>query len=144
MRFGLAAAGDGMEDANFMDQTADSGVLRLHAQILWTEQTINGADSLRTGPLTHFADRVFDSFMNKAITESDHFYERTQFREALRVGFFELQSARDHYRTVLEGAGLPLHRDLILRFIEVQALLIAPICPHFAEKVLSLLSYIAQ
>lgn len=37
MRFGLASAGDGMEDANFMELTANSGVLRLYTQIQWIE-----------------------------------------------------------------------------------------------------------
>lgn len=32
-----------------------------------------------------------------------------------------------------------MHKDLILRFIEVQAIILSPICPHFAEKVWKLL-----
>lgn len=54
-------------------------------------------------------------------------------------GFFELQTTRDHYRSVLEAKQIPFHRDLILRFIEVQALLITPICPHLAEKMWKML-----
>lgn len=53
------------------------------------------------------------------------------------IGFFEFQTARDHYRTVLEGS--PFHKDLIVRFIEVQATILSPICPHFAEKVWKML-----
>jgi hypothetical protein len=30
MRFGLAAAGDGVEDANFVDDMTDNGIRRLH------------------------------------------------------------------------------------------------------------------
>lgn len=134
MRYGLAAAGDSNEDANFTDTTADAAILRLYAQTHWTQEVVANVNSYRTGPITLFADRVFESAINKTIAEADYFYERTQFREALRVAFFEFQTARDHYKNVLEGQGQPLHRDLILRFIEVQALLIAPICPHFAEK----------
>ena len=58
------------------------------------------------------------------------------FKEALRTGFFELQSVRDKYRELcLDG----MHADLVVRFIEVQAILLAPICPHVAEKVWELL-----
>jgi leucyl-tRNA synthetase len=32
-----------------------------------------------------------------------------------------------------------MHKELLLRFIEVQAILISPICPHFAEKTWKLL-----
>lgn len=133
MRLGLAASGDGLDDANFVENTADAGLLRLHAQIHWVEEVLASRGNLRTGPLTVFADRVFESALNKAIQETDAFYERTQYREALRTGFFELQTARDHYRTLLEEQ--PMHGDLILRFIEVQALLLSPVCPHFSEKV---------
>lgn len=58
------------------------------------------------------------------------------FKEALRTGFFELQAARDKYRELsLDG----MHADLMLRFIEVQALLLSPICPHVSEHVWKLL-----
>ena len=74
--------------------------------------------------------------MNQKIKETEQFYDQMLFKEALRTGFFELQSARDKYRELcLEG----LHLDLILRFIRVQALLLSPICPHVSEHVWKLL-----
>jgi len=137
MRYGLASAGDGMDDANFSEAEANSGILRLYTQVQWVEEVLASLDTLRTGPITSFVDKVFESTINKTIHETDYFYKNTQYREALRVGFFEFQTARDHYRTVLESQ--PLHRDLILRFIEVQAIILLPICPHFAEKIWKLL-----
>nr|CAD7393182.1 unnamed protein product [Timema cristinae] len=50
------------------------------------------------------------------------------FKEALKAGFFELQAVRDKYRELSLLSGM--HRELIDRFLEVQALLLAPICPH--------------
>jgi len=137
MRYGLASAGDGNDDANFSEAEANSGVLRLYTQVQWVQEILASLDTLRTGPITSFPDKVFESAINKTINETDHFYKQTQYREALRVGFFEFQTARDHYRTVLESQ--PMHRDLILRFIEVQAIILLPICPHFAEKIWKLL-----
>lgn len=32
-----------------------------------------------------------------------------------------------------------MHKDLVLRFVEIQTLLLAPICPHYAEHVWGLL-----
>merc|ERR1719181_2389026 len=55
------------------------------------------------------------------------------FREALKVGFYELQAARDTYRVACGAAGM--HRDLVARFVEVQAKLLAPICPHTCEHI---------
>jgi leucyl-tRNA synthetase len=56
---------------------------------------------------------------------------RTNFRAALQTGFYKLQAARDAYRTNVGNEGM--NKDLILRFIEVQAILMAPIIPHFSE-----------
>ncbi|CAG2062926.1 unnamed protein product, partial [Timema podura] len=58
-------------------------------------------------------------------------------KEALKAGFFELQAVRDKYRELSLLSGM--HRELIDRFLEVQALLLAPICPHVAEHVWTLL-----
>lgn len=63
------------------------------------------------------------------------------FKEALRTGFFEFQSVRDKYRELcLDG----MHVDLVIRFIEIQALLLAPICPHVAEYVWKLLGKVSD
>jgi leucyl-tRNA synthetase len=37
MRYGLASAGDGMDDANFSEAEANAGILRLYAQVHWVE-----------------------------------------------------------------------------------------------------------
>lgn len=79
--------------------------------------------------------------MNKKIVETDEFFKKLLFKEALKSGFFELQAARDKYRELcLNG----MHLDLVLRFIEVQALLLSPICPHVAEHVWSLLDKVSE
>ncbi len=59
------------------------------------------------------------------------------FREALRSGFFEMQRSRDKYRE-LSGSNC-MRRDLVLRFIEWQVLVLSPICPHVAEHVWGML-----
>jgi leucyl-tRNA synthetase len=57
------------------------------------------------------------------------------YRDALKTGFYELQAARDFYREVSD---VP-NGDLLLRFLEVQALLLSPFCPHYCEAVWDLL-----
>merc|ERR1712168_1150125 len=84
----------------------------------------------------NFSDVVFESEMNRCIKNSDEAYGKMLYREALKNGFFELQAARDRYRELaLDG----LHRDLIMRYIETQAILLAPICPHICEHIWHLL-----
>lgn len=138
MRFSLADAGDTVEDANFVEKIADAGLLRLYTLLEWVKEMSSTFNDLRSGPpeMYTFNDRVFLSEMNKTILETQAHYEGLLFKEALRSGVFELQGKRDKYREV-ESEGM--HRDLVLRFIEVQALLMAPICPHMAEHIWGLL-----
>jgi leucyl-tRNA synthetase len=82
------------------------------------------------------------SEINLKILETEDYYQKMLFKEALRTGFFELQASRDKYRelTLKEG----MHRDLVLRFIKVQALLLSPVCPHVAEHVWELLGEVSH
>lgn len=64
------------------------------------------------------------------------------FKEALRTGFFEMQACRDKYREL--SFNEDLHIDLVLKFIEIQALLMSPICPHVAEHIWGLLGKVCN
>src|SRR4030095_4098632 len=70
--------------------------------------------------------------MNSLIEQTTAHYEATNYKSALKTGLFSFQNARSWYRDV---AGGDMHRDLVLRFIETQALLLAPIAPHWSEYI---------
>lgn len=131
MRFTLADSGDTTEDANFLDETVDTAVLRLYTQIDWIKETLASLGDMREGKPSTFSDLVFESEINRAINLTDVNFERMKFREGLLTGFWNLQSARDTYRL----AEKKLNRSLIERFIEVQTILLAPICPHYCEYI---------
>ena len=137
MRLCLADAGDSIEDANFSESMADAGILRLYTFIEWVKEILNTKDVMRSGVPDTFNDRVFQSEIYKKIQETDDFYSKMLFKDALRTGFFEFQTVRDKYinLSALEG----INRDLILQFVEVQAQLLSPICPHVAEHVWSVI-----
>lgn len=59
------------------------------------------------------------------------------YKEALRTGFFELQGARDKY--LLLSALDDFNFQLVMRYIEIQTILLSPICPHVAEHVWGLI-----
>jgi len=80
---------------------------------------------------------VFASDINKSIIQTESFYESTNYRDALQSGFHYLQTARDNYRYLVGKKGMK--KDLVLRFIEVQAIIMAPIIPHFSECIWKLL-----
>ncbi|GKU89001.1 hypothetical protein SLEP1_g3201 [Rubroshorea leprosula] len=132
-RFSLADAGDGVDDANFVFETANAAILRLTKEIAWMEEVLAAESSLRTGPPSTYADRVFENEINIAVKMTEQNYKDYMFREALKTGFYDLQAARDEYRFSCGSASM--NHDLVWRFMDVQTRLIAPICPHYAEYV---------
>ncbi|PUZ67489.1 hypothetical protein GQ55_3G439400 [Panicum hallii var. hallii] len=73
-RFALADAVDGMDDANFVTETANSAVMRLTKEISWMEEVVAAESKLRAGAPTTYADRVFANEMNIAIKETEKSY----------------------------------------------------------------------
>ncbi|XP_020245845.1 leucine--tRNA ligase, cytoplasmic [Asparagus officinalis] len=132
-RFSLADAGDGMDDANFVFDTANAAILRLTKEIAWMEELIAAESSLRVGSPSTYADRVFANEIDIAVKSTERHYSEFMFREALKTGFYDLQTARDEYRLSCGSGGM--NRDLLWRFMDVQTRLITPICPHYAEHV---------
>ena len=120
-----------MDDANMVEATANAAILRLTKELTWAEEVLN--TPLRQDDATSFADRVFDNEINYAVKSTYEAYENLMFREALKTGWFELLLARDTYRLACGAEGM--HRDLVQRFIEVSAILLAPITPHTSEHV---------
>lgn len=59
----------------------------------------------------------------------------TFYKEALRTGFYEFETARNWYRevTATDNGGPGMHGDLIFDWIRTLALLTQPITPHFSE-----------
>lgn len=142
VRFALADAGDGLEDANFLEKTADDAILKLYTEKEWILEVLK--EPMREGPFS-WNDEVFNSEMNKIIDLTDKAYSNMLYREALKFGFYDLQNARNEYRKCTSGKGQVLlsdsetfegmHKDLVLKFIEIQALMLSPITPHWSEHV---------
>lgn len=131
-RFALADAGDSIEDANFEDATANAAILRLYTLLEWSEEQVAKADSLRTGEFNFF-DKIFENEMNKLIILTNDAYEATYYRDVLKYGVYEFQAAKDAYQIACTETGM--HKDLIMRYIETQALLLSPITPHWSEHI---------
>lgn len=62
MRLCLADSGDSVEDANFVESTADAGILRLYNFIEWIKEVLSTKDSFRHGEPCTFNDRVFERY----------------------------------------------------------------------------------
>ncbi|CAK9832852.1 Leucine--tRNA ligase, cytoplasmic [Anthophora retusa] len=137
MRLSLADSGDSIEDANFVESTADAGILRLYNFIEWVKEVLASKDTFRQGEPRTFNDEVFESEMNLKIRQTGENYSKMLYKDVLKTGFFELQAIRDKYLqlSALDG----INWMLIMKFIELQIILLAPICPHVTEHVWTLI-----
>lgn len=135
MRFALADAGDGLDDANFEEANANAAILRLTKELNWIEEMMSpqSLNQLRNDSGTLFADRAFSNELNYLANVAYDAYDRFMFREALKSGFFDLMAARDSYRQATASAGM--HKDLVKKFIDVATRLLAPVCPHLCEHI---------
>ncbi|KAI0031473.1 leucyl-tRNA synthetase [Vararia minispora EC-137] len=131
-RLTLADAGDSVEDANFDEKNANANILRLHTLISWCEEMMKDDAKLRTGP-RNYHDKVFENEINNLINLTRESYGLTNYKDALKSGFYEMHISRDWYREVTADTGM--HADLVHYWIRTHALLVTPIAPHFAEHI---------
>lgn len=132
LRIALADAGDSVEDANFDELNANAAILRLTTLKEWCDDIVANIGSLRTGETLSFYDQAFENEMNALIEETFNQYNETNYKAALKYGLFDYQTARDYYRDATSH-GEGMHKDLVLKYIETQALMLAPVAPHIAE-----------
>lgn len=53
------------------------------------------------------------------------------YKKALKTGFYELQTAKDKYMKL----SIAPNYNLIMKYIEIQIILLSPICPHVCEYI---------
>ncbi|KAM6488588.1 hypothetical protein HDV62DRAFT_32565 [Trichoderma sp. SZMC 28011] len=134
-RIALADAGDGVTDANFEEDVADNNILRLFTLREWCEEMVKDQNELRTGEINNFQDGLFNNELNACAKEAIEQYKLTNYKLALKAALYELTSARDFYREACAAGGIKMHKDLVFRYIELQALLMAVIAPHWSEYI---------
>ncbi|KAL8826435.1 MAG: hypothetical protein Q9170_007403, partial [Blastenia crenularia] len=134
-RIALADAGDGVEDANFEETVANQIILRMYTLKEWCED-ITKDPSLRTSATDkNLWDSLFENEMHTLVHQAYTHYAATDYKVALKSALYDFTSARDFYREALAAASIPMHRDLITTYVSLQALIISPIAPHWADYI---------
>jgi len=155
VRFALADAGDSLEDANFERKRADSAVSMLFVEEEFASRCCEGyllavegkvADEYQKQiPMrppdapadAYLVDRAFANEMVALANETTAAFTSMRWRDGVGSGSFQLQLARDAYRDWCTRSKVPMHAGLMARYLEISTVLIAPVCPHFAEHVWS-------
>lgn len=139
------SAGDTLDDANFALDTANSAILSLFNEEEWVRSVMADVASgaMRPAPSAGeevpYMDRVFENEMNKLVSQTKGHFSRIMFREGLKSAWYEFQRLRDEYRDWSLRTHTPLRQDLVLRFAEYQAIMMAPITPHWSENIWEIL-----
>ncbi|VDM17183.1 unnamed protein product [Hydatigera taeniaeformis] len=138
LRLALADAGDTLEDANMEESMAEAGLLRLYSLYEWITATVQAlknpsAVGFRTGALNLHPDKVFENDLCRIVAAADEHYSAQNYKEALRVVFYEFIACKDRYREVCQKRGM--HASLISRYIDIQTILLSPICSHVCEHI---------
>ncbi|KAH9256636.1 leucine-tRNA ligase [Batrachochytrium salamandrivorans] len=136
-RVALADGGDGLDDANFSSDVADNAVMRLFSELRFAVDAL-AEDEIQedvVSPILQFHQDLFDADMDVAIELVGMGYESMRYRDALKDAFFVLPDARDRYRKACALLGKRPNKQYMIRFVQVFAQLLAPICPHYSENV---------
>ena len=140
-RFTCADAGDGVENANYDRVIADRTILNLTTELEWIGETLGGKakdTKLRAaGAPDVWFDGWFANEMAKLVRETGDKFKAMRFKDALKLGFFGMQEARNRYRTGTAQVGVKA--DLVRQWAEWQAIVMAPITPHWSEELWEML-----
>jgi leucyl-tRNA synthetase len=126
IRLTVANAGDGLDDPNLDTDFADTVAARLRDWHRFaTSRHLTRRDHRQI-------DSWFLSVLNRAVEANRAAMDQLNYKTALRVGYFDLQTAWSWY--VRRSGGRP--NDVVVRrFIDVQTKLLAPFVPHLAEEI---------
>ncbi|KPI89681.1 putative leucyl-tRNA synthetase [Leptomonas seymouri] len=128
-RLACADAGDSLDDANFVRETAAGFILKLTTLLEQAKETLDRTD-LRTGEYNEF-DRIFNNIINTMITKTETYYHNMQFRMVLNTAYHELSNEYSQYKMYCDD--LNVHADVARRYYEVTALMLMPLAPHTME-----------
>lgn len=135
-RVALADAGDTLDDANFVEESANSSILRLANFDTWLKWAVDNIDKFRgdsdNDRLAHI-DRAYSQAFDRCVYNTDKAYEAMRFRDVLKYGLYELTTLKEDYVLACGEEAPRMNKNIILKYIETQLLLLYPICPHFAE-----------
>lgn len=136
-RCSLAEAGDAVEDANFSLDKANATILKMYNWKEWAEETMkeNESGKLRNGTERSFNDLVFENELKKLMKSARKSYSTMLYYDAVKYALHESFNARDRYVKYASLVGEKMNMDVLQKYMEWQAISLAPIMPHFSEYI---------
>ncbi|NOX71202.1 MAG: leucine--tRNA ligase [Candidatus Micrarchaeota archaeon] len=131
IRLAAANAGEGIDDANFDMTFIETGSRRLSEFFFFAKEHYGKGRSERE-PI----DDWFESKINELIKQITENLENMSFKSAVKNGFVDMNRVLKWYRRRTGGR---MNKELVNKFIEVQTKMLAPMTPHIAEEIWSMI-----
>ncbi len=141
-RLAIANCGDGLDDANFETEIADSAINRLYSfenfvKILinetWEKNKVTFTDPDSTPLYNNDFDKIFDNNINFLLEKTKIAYEHMRYKDVLKYGFYEMINNSHEYILYNEDDYNKLNPTLMLKFLKTFFVVINPIAPHWSE-----------
>ena len=78
-----------------------------------------------------FYDTVFENEINRALIRYIENFEKLILREVIIDALYNFQHKREDYRLNVGNHGF--RRDLVIKYVKLQLLMLYPVAPHFSE-----------
>lgn len=138
-RFALAESGDTNDDANFtfthidkkgkkVSGIVDSAILNLTREENWIIDNANL--NMRQDEYTYW-DKLFDTQINRCISESMIALDSMKYRIAISNSFHKMSKSRDTYRTNVEI----FHKTLFDKWTNAFLIMNSIFCPHLCDYI---------
>jgi len=145
-QFHFISTGDLLDDANFSRDTVNAAILQLFVEEEWIrwilQERKEGKLRKPSDPASSAAeyfDQAFENQVNRLVEGAKEQFLKMAFRDGMQFCWYKLLIARDQYRDWAKVTGGSLREDLVINYIEMLAVILSPICPHWCEHVWELL-----
>lgn len=135
-RITLADAGDSLDDANFETEVSNAAIMKLFVLEEWITKNIKATipdgkvDFASSKANLDMWDNMFINTINRNIELATQMYDKMQYKQAVKYAFYELQAMKEDYLIAKGGKANPF---VLMRYLEVQLMMMNPIVPHFAQ-----------
>ena len=127
VRMTLAESGDGVDDANYLTETAkEHNTLKLFTFVDSLEKYSNIEFDEEYG----YIETIFESLFNKLFTEVGEFYNNYRYKMVISNAFHICNSLKEKYRIYCKYFNKKQNKTLYASVLAKQLLYLYPIIPH--------------
>eukprot|EP01119_Soliformovum_irregulare_P022884 TRINITY_DN7901_c0_g1_i1.p1 TRINITY_DN7901_c0_g1~~TRINITY_DN7901_c0_g1_i1.p1 ORF type:complete len:690 (-),score=100.71 TRINITY_DN7901_c0_g1_i1:291-2360(-) len=120
-------------------QYMEKFTLALCRNIKWAEGIISNSAMMRDGSELRWEDSILECSIVEVVQKVETYYKQMNYRAAFVDGYYILKKARSRYRHYVRHLR-DMNRNLILKFLEVQAIILSPIIPHYSQHIFDILN----